>query len=161
VIVMMLGMLAGVYSGPVDTLLLMAGRSTVSLANSLVALTVDIGGCVLLIPVMGISGAAVAWAAAVIVRSVLGYLQVRRALGLSPVSKASAVSGLASVGCFGIPMLLLTLTGHETLRAFILVGLAGSVGYLAVLWLGKRTLHLRALRGLFSRGNDAPLGEAA
>jgi O-antigen/teichoic acid export membrane protein len=161
VIVMMLGMLAGVYSGPVDTLLLMAGRSTVSLLNSLVALTVDLGGCLLLIPVMGISGAAVAWAAAVVVRSLLGYLQVRRTLGLSPVSKASAVSGLAAVSCFGLPMLLINLTGHETLPVFIVVGLVGVVAYAALLWLGKRTLHLRALRGLFARGNDAPIGEAA
>jgi O-antigen/teichoic acid export membrane protein len=161
VIVMMLGMLAGVYSGPVDTLLLMAGRSTVSLVNSLVALTIDLGGCLLLIPVMGISGAAVAWAAAVVVRSFLGYLQVRRALGLSPISKASAVSGSAAVGCFGLPMLLLNLTGHETLPAFIAVGLVGTVVYLVMLRLAKRTLHLRALRGLFSRGNDAPIGEVA
>jgi O-antigen/teichoic acid export membrane protein len=161
VIVMMLGMLAGVYSGPVDTLLLMAGRSTVSLVNSLVALVVDLGGCLLLIPVMGISGAAVAWASAVVVRSLLGYLQVRRTLHLSPISRASAVSALASVGCFGVPMLLLTLTGHDTLPAFIVVGALGVVVYAAVLWLGKRTLHLRALRGLFTRGNDAPLGEAA
>ena len=160
VIVMMLGMLAGVFSGPVDTMLLMAGRSTVSLVNSLVALTVDLGGCLLLIPVMGISGAAVAWAAAVAVRSFLGYLQVRRALGLSPVSKASAVSGSAAVGCFGLPMLLLNLTGHETLTAFIVVGLVGVVVYLTLLWMAKRTLHLRALRGLFSRSNDVPIGEA-
>jgi O-antigen/teichoic acid export membrane protein len=160
VIVMMLGMLVGVYSGPVDTVLLMAGRSTVSLVNSLIALAVDLGGCLLLIPVMGISGAAVAWAAAVAVRSLLGYFQVRRSLAISPVSKASAVSALASVGCFGLPMLLLSVTGHETLPAFIVVGLVGVVAYAAALWLAKRTLHLRALRGLFAR-DTAPLGEAA
>jgi O-antigen/teichoic acid export membrane protein len=160
VIVMMLGMLVGVYSGPVDTVLLMAGRSTVSLVNSLIALAVDLGGCLLLIPVMGISGAAVAWAAAVAVRSLLGYFQVRRSLAISPVSKASAVSALASVGCFGVPMLLLSVTGHETLPAFIVVGLVGVVAYAAALWLAKRTLHLRALRGLFAR-DTAPLGEAA
>jgi O-antigen/teichoic acid export membrane protein len=160
VIVMMLGMLVGVYSGPVDTVLLMAGRSTVSLVNSLIALVIDLGGCLLLIPVMGISGAAVAWAAAVAVRSLLGYFQVRRTLAISPVSKASAVSALASVGCFGLPMLLLSVTGHETLSAFIVVGLVGVVAYAAALWLAKRTLHLRALRGLFAR-DTAPLGEAA
>jgi O-antigen/teichoic acid export membrane protein len=160
VIVMMFGMLAAVFSGPVDTVLLMAGRSTVSLINSLVALTVDLGGCLLLIPVMGISGAAVAWAAAVAVRSLLGYIQVRRTLAISPISRASAVSGLASLGCFGLPMLMLTLTGHETLPAFIVVGLIGVVAYAGVLWLAKRTLHLRALRGLFAR-DSAPLGEAA
>jgi O-antigen/teichoic acid export membrane protein len=160
VIVMMLGMLVSVYSGPVDTLLLMAGRSTVSLVNSLVALTVDIGGCLLLIPVMGISGAAVAWAAAVATRSLLGYLQVRRTLHLSPISRASTVSALASVGCFGLPMLVLTLTGYDTLPAFVVVGVIGVVAYGALLWLAKRTLHLRALRGLFTR-DSAPLGEAA
>jgi len=155
VVVMMLGMLAAVYSGPVDTMLLMAGRSTVSLANSLVALAIDLGGCLLLIPVMGISGAAVAWAAAVAVRGLLGYLQVRRSLGISPVSKASTVSALASLGCFGLPMLLLSLTGHETLLAFVVVGVLGVLAYGGMLWLAKGVLHLRALRGLFKRDRAA------
>ncbi len=48
VLVMVLGMLLAVASGPVDTLLLMAGRSTLSLVNTLIALAVDAALCLLL-----------------------------------------------------------------------------------------------------------------
>jgi len=151
VVVMMFGMLVAIFSGPVDTVLLMAGRSTVSLVNSLVALTLDLGLCVLLIPRLGISGAAIAWAVAVAVRGTLGYLQVRRSMSISPISKASLTSASASVLCFALPMLTLTLTHHVTLTAFVVTGVIGSVAYAGLLYLAKRTLHLRALRSLFER----------
>lgn len=151
VVVMMFGMLIGIFSGPVDTMLLMAGRSTVSLVNSLVALVVDLGLCLVLIPRLGITGAAIAWALAVAVRSALGYLQVRRTLGLTPVSRASVVSAGASVVCFALPMLALSLTGHATVRWFVVALVAGCVAYAGLLYLVRGTLHLRALRGLFTR----------
>lgn len=151
VVVMMFGMLVGIFSGPVDTVLLMAGRSTVSLVNSLIALVVDLGLCLLLIPRLGITGAAIAWALAVAVRSALGYVQVRRTMGVTPVSSASLVTAAASVVCFGLPMLLLTLTDHATVRWFVVAGVGGCVAYASVLYLARRTLHLRALRSLFTR----------
>lgn len=151
VVVMMFGMLVAIFSGPVDTVLLMAGRSTVSLVNSLVALTVDLGLCLLLIPRLGISGAAIAWALAVAVRGALGYVQVRRTMALSPISAASLISAGASVVSFGVPMLVLTLTGHDTVGPFVVTGILGCVVYAALLYLARKTLHLRALRGLFSR----------
>jgi len=151
VVVMMFGMLIGIFSGPVDTVLLMAGRSTVSLLNSLVALVVDLGLCLILIPRLGITGAAIAWALAVAVRSALGYIQVRRSMAVTPVSSASLVTAGASIVCFGLPMLLLSVTDHATVRWFVVVGVIGCVAYAFLLYLGKRTLHLRALRGLFQR----------
>jgi O-antigen/teichoic acid export membrane protein len=151
VVVMMFGMLVAIFSGPVDTVLLMAGRSTVSLVNSLVALALDLGLCLLLIPRLGISGAAIAWAVAVAVRAALGYVQVRRTMSISPISKASLISASASVLCFALPMLTLTLTDHATLTTFVVTGLIGCVAYGGLLYLGKRTLHLRALRSLFQR----------
>lgn len=151
VVVMMFGMLVAIFSGPVDTVLLMAGRSTVSLVNSLIALAVDLGGCLLLIPRMGISGAAIAWALAVAVRGALGYVQVRRTMALSPISTASVVSAGASVVSFGVPMLVLTLTGHDTVVPFVVTGVLGCVVYAGLLYLARKTLHLRALRGLFTR----------
>ena len=151
VVVMMLGMLAAIYSGPVDTLLLMSGRSTTSLINSLTALAIDIVLCFLLIPPLGISGAAIAWALAVTVRAVLAYFQVRRSQRISPISAASAIAAGASVGCFGLPMLGLTLTGTTSLIAFAAVGLGGTVVYLAVLRLARKSLHLESLGALLRR----------
>ena len=57
VVLLMAGaQLFAVATGPCDTLLLMSGRSTLSLANSLTALALDVTLCVLLIPEMGITG---------------------------------------------------------------------------------------------------------
>lgn len=159
VVVMSLGMLVAIYSGPVDTLLLMSGRSTASLIVSLVALIIDIGLCLILIPRIGISGAAAAWAVAVVVRAVLSYALVRHSLQLSPVSRASAITAGASLICFAAPMLTLTLTGYATLTSFIGVAILGCVAYAGLLWLGRKTLHLRALRALVSkRGKRTRVG---
>jgi len=151
VVVMMLGMLVAIYSGPVDTVLLMSGRSTTSLINSLTALAIDIVLCFLLIPRLGISGAAIAWALAVTVRAVLAYFQVRRSQKISPVSTASAIAAGASVGCYALPMLGLTLTGTTSFVAFAAVGLGGTVVYLAVLRLARKSLHLESLGSLLRR----------
>jgi len=140
-----------IYSGPVDTVLLMSGRSTTSLINSLTALAIDIVLCFLLIPRLGISGAAIAWALAVTVRAVLAYFQVRRSQKISPVSTASAIAAGASVGCYALPMLGLTLTGTTSLVAFAAVGLGGTVVYLAVLRLARKSLHLESLGSLLRR----------
>jgi O-antigen/teichoic acid export membrane protein len=151
VVVMMLGMLVAIYSGPVDTVLLMSGRSRTSLINSLTALAIDIVLCFLLIPRLGISGAAIAWALAVTVRAVLAYFQVRKSQKLSPVSAASAIAAAAAVGCFALPMLGLAVTGTTSLVAFAAVGLAGTVVYLAILRLARKPLHLDALGALLKR----------
>jgi O-antigen/teichoic acid export membrane protein len=149
VVLMALAMLAGVATGPVDTMLLMSGRSSLSLVNSLVALVIDIGLCFALIPSIGILGAAVAWCAAVVTRAVLGYVQVRRTLRLSPLSGASGLVALTTLGCFGLPLGLLTATGNGSnlAAAAILFGV-GLAGYLVALWLLRRRLHLAALRSL-------------
>lgn len=148
VVVMSLGMLLAVFSGPVDTVLLMAGRSTASLINSVIALAVDIGLCFLLIPRMGIAGAAVAWAVALAVRAGLSYVQVYATLKITPLSKASLLAGGAAVLCFALPMLGLTVLGLATLLTFIITGVVGTGAYLGLLWLARKPLHLQALRNL-------------
>jgi O-antigen/teichoic acid export membrane protein len=148
VVVMMLGMLVAIYSGPVDTVLLMSGRSTASLLTSLVALAIDLGLCFLLIPRIGISGAAIAWSVAVVVRAIMSYALVRHSLRLSPVSRASAITAGASVGCFGLPMLALTVLGYATIVPFVIVGVVGAGCYVGILWLARRALHLSAMRAL-------------
>ena len=56
VVVLALAMMAATAAGPVDVVLLMAGRSGASLASVVVALVVDVVGCLLLLPVAGDPG---------------------------------------------------------------------------------------------------------
>ena len=102
---MSLAMLFAVATGPVDTLLLMSGRSALSLLNSLLALAIDIVLCVVLIPPMGITGAALAWAIAVTTRCTLAVIQVRVTMSLVSFGPASAIVAAANIVCFGIPLL--------------------------------------------------------
>lgn len=148
VVVMVLGMLVGVASGPVDTILLMSGRSWLSLSNALLALVVDVVGCLLLIPAMGIAGAAVAWSTSVVVKSVLGYFQVRRFEGLSPLSRASTIVMVTAVLTFAVPGLVLSLSGLAHPLSLLALLACGGGCYLYVLLRNAGQLRLEALRSL-------------
>ena len=101
VLILSLTMLLATACGPVDSVLLMAGRSWLSLRNSTVALAVNIGLNVILIPAEGIRGAAVSWAVAIVVRNLLPLFQVRRHLSLWPLTRRSAAVAAGAVVCFG------------------------------------------------------------
>ena len=91
VVILSLTMLLATACGPVDSVLLMAGRSWLSLRNSVVALVVNVGLNVVLIPLDGIRGAAIAWAVAIVVRNLLPLVQVRKHLGMWPLRRAAGV----------------------------------------------------------------------
>ncbi|WP_436698932.1 lipopolysaccharide biosynthesis protein [Nocardioides sp. BYT-33-1] len=132
-VVMAVGMLVAVASGPVDTLLLMTGRSGRSLANTLVALALDVGLCLVLVPRMGIVGAAVAWVVAVVVRCALAVVQLRGEIGLAPQAGRLLLAGALPVGCVGLPVALAGLVGLSPAAWLAASGLAGA-GYAAVVW---------------------------
>lgn len=158
VVLLMAGaMMFGIATGPADTLLLMSGRSGLSLFNSLVALALDVVLCLVLIPEMGITGAAVAWAVAVVTRSLLAVLQARFFLGMFSFGRAAAVVLLANVLCLGVPLLVLGRLAGQTWGVVLLTLAAAVPAYALVLWLGRRPLMLTALRGLLQRGRGRDL----
>ncbi len=153
--VMAAGMLVGAATGPVDTMLLMAGRSTKSLINSLIALAIDLALCVVLVPRLGIIGAALAWSLAVSVRALMATWQVHRELGLRAFGRPAAmVAGLA-VLCFAVPFATLSVTEVRHPGAVIGVGALTVFGYAAGLWALRRPLRLEAFRG-FLRNRRRP-----
>lgn len=78
------GFLLASAAGPIDMLLLMAGRSRQSLINTAVALVANIGANLLLIPPYGIRGAALAWTLSLVVANGLPLFQMWRGLGVHP-----------------------------------------------------------------------------
>ncbi len=145
VAIMAAAMLLAVASGPVDTLLLMAGRSRTSLANATAALVVDLGLCLLLVPTVGIAGAAIAWALAVLMRCSLAYVQVRRELGVTPAGRRLTLAAGATVATFAVPLLAVSAAGVRSPTVWIgLVVLLSGV-YLLVLWSARRALRLDVL----------------
>lgn len=133
VVLMAVAMMGAVASGPVDTVLLMAGRSRASAANTVVALALDVAGCLLLVPWLGILGAAVAWAVAVLTRCALASWQVWRELSVqawSPVVRWAAMLPLLAVGC---PAAVLALLRPPGVLLWAGVGTI-ALGYAALLW---------------------------
>jgi O-antigen/teichoic acid export membrane protein len=146
VVVTMAGaMLLAVASGPVDTLLLMAGRSRTSMANALVALCVDIALCFVLVPALGIAGAGLAWAAAVTTRCSLAFAQVRRSLGVSPGGVGVGVAAALPLVCVGLPVLAVTSVAPANPLAWSGAVVTAGVLYLMALWRFRHVLRLDLL----------------
>ncbi len=151
VLLMALAMLFAVATGAADTLLLMSGRSTLSLVNSLVALALDIGLCVWLIPVMGITGAAAAWAVANSVRCLLAVLQTRHTLRIVSFGRPAAIVAGANLGCIALPLIGLSFVVSLDVATLALACAVCAPLYIGALWLGRRQLMLGVLRDLMRR----------
>jgi O-antigen/teichoic acid export membrane protein len=100
-VILSLAMLLDMASGPVTTVLLMAGRSSWFLLNIMVTLAVNVVANILLIPPFGVTGAAVAWAVSIVVQNALPLVQVWLFLGLHPFSRSLAVAALGPALCYG------------------------------------------------------------
>jgi O-antigen/teichoic acid export membrane protein len=138
-VILAMAMLVATATGARDVMLLMAGRSGLSLVNQSTALGVNLVLNVLLIPPFGIAGAAAARACALLVRTLLALVQVRRILGMSP----------ASAGLFwaGGSALLSFAAGSSPVA--LAAGLVpGAILYVALLWVGRERLSLTAFASL-------------
>ncbi|KQV73407.1 oligosaccharide flippase family protein [Rhizobium sp. Root1220] len=82
-VILLAGILAKALVGPAETLLMMAGKQNICVLLYAVALTASITFNVLLIPNLGIEGAAIATASAMGVEAILLHLAVRGALGIT------------------------------------------------------------------------------
>ncbi len=160
VVVMAISMLLAIGGGPLDTVILMLGRSTMSMANVLAAVVVDIGLVLLLIPSMGILGAALAWFASRLVVTGLGLVQVRRLTTVTPMSAGSLLAIVLSVVLVGLPVLSGTLVGLGTVAELAVCALAGLV-YLAAMYALRVRFHLTALDLTRRRVRDAGRGMTA
>ncbi|NAZ16793.1 oligosaccharide flippase family protein [Glutamicibacter soli] len=136
--VLCFAMLLATAIGPMDVLLLMAGRSSLSLMNVTIALILDLLLCLYLIPMYGIMGAGIAWAVAIIAKNVLCVWQVRRHLGVGLSIGALKMWLLSLVGIFGVAGSLAYLLPGQP---WVSVGFSVLTGifYLLFLW-RKRSL---------------------
>ncbi|MEO4043163.1 lipopolysaccharide biosynthesis protein [Hoeflea sp. CAU 1731] len=81
-VVLLAGILAKAAIGPAEALLIMAGRERICAAVYAVAFTINVGANLVLIPILGIVGAAAATAFAMIAETVLLFFIVRKELNI-------------------------------------------------------------------------------
>ncbi len=145
-VILALAMLLATGTGPVDVMLLMAGRSGLSLANNGAALVVDLALNAVLIPWLGVTGAAIAWAAALATRNILPLVQVKRLFGMTPTGVGLGLAAVSAFACFGaLPLLTRLMFGTTATLAGLVLG---ACCYAGLLWAGRSRLALTAFAAL-------------
>lgn len=135
-------MLIGSASGLVDIVLITLGKTRWNLADTAAAFAINIALNLVLIPRLGISGAAIAWAVSIAVGNVIALVQVGRRFRLLPFSWLSAlVAALAGICFGGLPAAAAATFGLNAPVLVAAVG-AGSAVYLMALYRLRRDLHL-------------------
>ncbi|NDU73074.1 lipopolysaccharide biosynthesis protein [Actinomadura sp. DSM 109109] len=162
-VILAMAMLVATATGARDVMLLMAGRSGLSLVNQSAALGVNLVLNVLLIPPFGIAGAAVARACGLLVRTLLALVQVRRILGMTPASAGLLWAGGSALVSFAAVPLAVRLAAGSGEAALAGGLIPGAMLYLALLWAGRERLSLTAFASLLPGGRRraAAAGAAA
>lgn len=143
-----LSMLLATGCGMVDMVLNMAGRTSWNLYNVLLSVGVQLTLCLVLIPRMGILGAAIAWAAAIALSNLVPLAQIGLTMGLHPFGRAPLIAASLSLVCFAGVGLAGRLVLGTTLTGLVVSLAVGVSLYLPALWVFRQPLELGALRDL-------------
>jgi O-antigen/teichoic acid export membrane protein len=145
-LIISLGMLALVGTGNNKIVLLMGGGSGWNLAVSALSLTLNIVLNLLLIPRLGMNGAAIALASTVVFDMSATTLVVWRRLKIEPFGAGYPIVALGSLLCFGGVGLAVRYTVGMSFITFAGFAVVATGLYLVLLWRFRGTLRLRVLR---------------
>ena len=101
--VLSLAMLVSLAAGPILMILTMAGRSGHVLAVTITALAVNVVGNLVLIPIFGLTGAALSWGISILITNTAGWIWVGDLLDIRLVAPRVCLAGAVAAACFGIP----------------------------------------------------------
>lgn len=142
VTVLALATCLGAAAGAVDMVLLMSGRSMLSLGNWSIALVLDVVLALVLIPRIGILGAAIAWAVSIVARNIIPLAQVKRLLHVDPFGpgylRALGTSGIV----FGLGGVAVRLWLGATLPAVVTLVVVGGAIYAVLLVRWRHHLYV-------------------
>ena len=155
-IVLSATMLAATAVGPVDVVLLMGGRSSWNLINTLVALGANLALNFALTPRYGLAGASVAFAVGILLNNLLPLAQVWRSMGLHPFGPGTGVAAALSAVSFGLVGVGLRALLGPTVTGFVAYAVVGCLLYAALLWRFRDRLEWEALSGILRRRSRAP-----
>lgn len=144
VVVLAASMLVASGVGIVDSVIIMAGRTSWNLATTLLAVAINVVLDLALIPHLGIVGAAIGWCAAIVAANVVPLVVAWRGLGLHPFGAGVAGAAVLSLLAFGaLPLAGQLVVG--TPGAFV-GAVLGALCYAAVAWRFREPFELAALR---------------
>jgi O-antigen/teichoic acid export membrane protein len=135
-LILALAMLVNTACGQVDMVLITTGRSSWSLVNGLLAMGVNVGVDIALIPRLGITGAAIGWAAAIGVANLMPLVQVAVAAKVHPFGPGTAAACLLTTVSFAvIPLATRSLAGSSGFVSIAAIGTGCAVMAAGSLWL--------------------------
>jgi O-antigen/teichoic acid export membrane protein len=144
-VILGLAMLVATGCGQVDMVLITAGRSSWSLYNGLLAMVVNVGVDLILIPRLGITGAAIGWAAAIGITNLVPLVQVATAARVHPFGPGTLSAALlATVSFAAIPLAVRAIAGNGTPQVIVSLAVGGLVMALG-LYLLRGPLQLAVL----------------
>lgn len=144
--------LAGVLlAGNIQSMLLMSGRSGRAAVNKGVALLVTVALIALLVPRLGIEGAALAWTTGALVDTGLAAWQVHRLVGVRVAGRGVWTALLVAVVGFGLPALVSRLLLGDTGLALLVGAVGGGAVWAGASALFRERLHLDDVLAMLQR----------
>jgi O-antigen/teichoic acid export membrane protein len=137
--------LVNLATGPGALVLLMSGRSRLLLANAVVSLAMNVTLNFVLIPALGITGAAIALGASVLFNSIAPLAQARYLLGIHPFTRGLALVATASVSLYGGLGIAFRVALGDSLPVLGVFVLAATALYLVFLWRFRDALELTTI----------------
>lgn len=132
----------GAAVGPVDILLVMKGKSTWSLWNTGLAAGLSLGLNLILIPSLGVVGAAISLATSRVVANLLPLAQLNHLANLHPFGDIWLRSALSASLIFGGVGLIVRFAVGSGLMAAVTAGVLAVLAYAAVLWRSRSLIGL-------------------
>jgi O-antigen/teichoic acid export membrane protein len=159
-VILSLSMLLALGTGNVTVVLLMGGKSTWNLVNTIVSLIINVTLNLLLIPKYGMSGAAIAWTASLAWDNIMPLIQVALFLKLHPFGKGYARVASAAILCYGTAGLAARYVFGLNLLSFAVFGVVATSVYSVIIWRSRHLLELpvfgQAIRARWQRSPSAP-----
>lgn len=124
-VILSFGTMLTLAAGNIHSVLLMGGFSGLAALNKAAALGVNIVANLVLVPWIGINGAAVAWTIAMLLDAAMATFEVRRRLDVNPQVGAILYPLLIAGVTFGVPAILVrSVWGATTLSMFLTIVLS-------------------------------------
>ncbi|MGI8879712.1 MAG: lipopolysaccharide biosynthesis protein [Jatrophihabitans sp.] len=141
VVVLSASMLLASTCGLVDSVVIMAGRTSWNLGTTIAALGINVVADLVLIPPYGIVGAAAGWCAGIAAANLVPLALAWRGLGLHPCGRSLGLALMTTGGCFVVlPIVISVTTGSQVATAGAL--LLGAALYAAMLWRARGIFEL-------------------
>lgn len=138
-------MMLATGAGMLQSVLLQGGKSSWQMYNKALALALSVGLNLLLVPLLGIVGAALTWTFCIVVDTAIAAWQVHRRMRLLLEPRKLLLAMAIPLAVFGVGGLAVRLVYGPTLGALIGMLLVFGLLYLVLLWMLRDRLHIVAL----------------